>query len=145
MVLAASGVQYLASGPNPERALPLLPESEGKADGLPGPWTTYPQLYWWESPDGSRVLHWRSYHYGDGLRFGFDVGPARHHDVSSVRLVEPCETGEQRRLPAPGRPDHCDDFARAHCDRHPAERERLVVARVIEAIQLAGLGDGSAA
>ncbi len=76
MVLAASGVKYLASGPNPERALPLLPESEGKAYGLTGPWTAYPQLYWWESPDGSRVLHWRNYHYGDGLRFGFDVGPA---------------------------------------------------------------------
>jgi hypothetical protein len=75
MVLAASGVKYLASGPNPERALPLLPESEGKAYGLTGPWTGYPQLYWWESPDGSRVLHWRNYHYGDGLRFGFDVGP----------------------------------------------------------------------
>jgi alpha-mannosidase len=75
MVLAASGVKYLASGPNPERALPLLPESEGKAYGLTGPWTAYPQLYWWEAPDGSRVLHWRNYHYGDGLRFGFDVGP----------------------------------------------------------------------
>lgn len=76
MILAASGVKYLASGPNPDRALPLLPESEGLADGLAGPWTPYPQLYWWESPDGSRVLHWRNHHYGDGLRFGFDLGPA---------------------------------------------------------------------
>ena len=38
-LLAASGVKYLASGPNPERAVPLLPASGG-ADG-----TTYPQLY----------------------------------------------------------------------------------------------------
>jgi hypothetical protein len=76
MILAASGVRYLASGPNPERALPLLPDDEARRNGLTGAWTPYPQLYWWEAPDGSRVLHWRNYHYGDGLRFGFDVGPA---------------------------------------------------------------------
>ncbi|HSD30482.1 MAG TPA: hypothetical protein VLB49_01120 [Gemmatimonadales bacterium] len=74
MILAASGVRYLASGPNPERALPLLPRSEAEPHGLAGDWTAYPQLYWWEGPDGSRVLHWRSYHYGDALRFGFDRG-----------------------------------------------------------------------
>jgi alpha-mannosidase len=77
MILAASGVRYLASGPNPERALPLLPASQATENRLAGgPWTTYPQLYWWEGPDGSRVLHWRNYHYGDGLRFGFAEGPA---------------------------------------------------------------------
>ena len=76
MILAASGVKYLASGPNPDRALPLLPEPEGVANGLSGPWTAYPQLYWWESADGSRVLHWRNHHYGDGLRFGFNLGAA---------------------------------------------------------------------
>jgi alpha-mannosidase len=74
MILAGSGVRYLASGPNPERALPLLPGSEATPLGLTGDWTAYPQLYWWEGPDGSRVLHWRSYHYGDALRFGFDRG-----------------------------------------------------------------------
>lgn len=74
MILAASGVRYLASGPNPERALPLLPGFEAIPHGLVGEWTVYPQLYWWEGPDGSRVLHWRSYHYGDALRFGFDRG-----------------------------------------------------------------------
>jgi alpha-mannosidase len=75
MILAGSGVRYLASGPNPERALPLLPRSEAAPLGLAGDWTAYPQLYWWEGPDGSRVLHWRSYHYGDALRFGFERGP----------------------------------------------------------------------
>ncbi len=65
MVLAASGVKYLASGANPERALPLLPSPDGS--------TTYPQVYYWEGPDGSRVLHWRAYHYGDATRYGFDV------------------------------------------------------------------------
>lgn len=74
MVLAASGVRYLASGPNPDRAPPLLPPDEAKAAGLAGEFTAYPQLYWWEAPDGSRVLHWRNHHYGDGLRFGFDQG-----------------------------------------------------------------------
>ncbi|MGE5759557.1 MAG: hypothetical protein ACM37V_04255, partial [Gemmatimonadota bacterium] len=74
MILAASGVRYLASGPNPERALPLLPRAEAEPHGLVGEWTAYPQLYWWEGPDGSRVLHWRNYHYGDALRFGFDRG-----------------------------------------------------------------------
>ena len=75
MVLAASGVRYLASGTNPERAVPLFPESEAARYKLTGASASYPQLYWWEGPDGSRVLHWRAYHYGDGLRFGFDVGP----------------------------------------------------------------------
>jgi len=68
MVLAASGVKYLASGANPERALPLLPVPDGS--------TTYPQVYYWEGPDGSRVLHWRAHHYGDATRYGFEAGAA---------------------------------------------------------------------
>src|SRR5437867_3997351 len=43
-VLAASGVRYVASGPNPERAVPLLPEAEATRVGLTGEWTTYPHL-----------------------------------------------------------------------------------------------------
>jgi len=84
MLLAASGVKYLASGPNPERAVPLLPPSGG-SEG-----TAYPQLYYWEGPDGSRVLHWRAHHYGDGTRFGFDVGPDEMgHRLSSWLLDQP--------------------------------------------------------
>src|SRR6266568_8539417 len=83
MLLAASGVKYLASGPNPERAVPLLP-----ASGTEG--TPYPQLYYWEGPDGSRVLHWRAHHYGDGTRFGFDVGPDEMgHRLSDWLLTQP--------------------------------------------------------
>ena len=83
MLLAASGVKYLASGPNPERAVPLLPSS-----GAEG--TLYPQLYYWEGPDGSRVLHWRAHHYGDGTRFGFDVGPDEMgHRLSDWLLNQP--------------------------------------------------------
>src|SRR5207247_2504337 len=70
LVLAASGVRYLATGPNPERALPLLPPDEAARHHLTGEWTTYPQLYWWEGPDGSRVLHWRGLDYADALRYG---------------------------------------------------------------------------
>ena len=84
MLLAASGVKYLASGPNPERAVPLLPPNGG-SEG-----TLYPQLYYWEGPDGSRVLHWRAHHYGDGTRFGFDVGPDEMgHRLSSWLLDQP--------------------------------------------------------
>ncbi|HMJ59363.1 MAG TPA: hypothetical protein VK467_09510, partial [Gemmatimonadales bacterium] len=74
MMLAASGVKYLATGPNPERAVPLLPKAQADPLRLTGEWTTYPQVYYWEGPDGSRVLHWRGYHYGDATRFGLDVG-----------------------------------------------------------------------
>src|SRR5262245_60618683 len=83
IVLAASGVKYLASGPNPERAVPLLP-----ASGTEG--TIYPQLYYWEAPDGSRVLHWRAHDYGDGTRFGFDVSPDEMgHRLSDWLLNQP--------------------------------------------------------
>jgi alpha-mannosidase len=75
-LLAASGVRYLASGVNPERAAPLLSPADAARAQLSGEWTTYPQLYWWEGPDGSRVLHWRADQYADGPRFGFDVDPA---------------------------------------------------------------------
>jgi alpha-mannosidase len=75
-LLAASGVRYLASGVDPERAAPLLSPADAARAQLVGEWTAYPQLYWWEGPDGSRVLHWRSDQYADALRFGFDVGPA---------------------------------------------------------------------
>jgi hypothetical protein len=77
MVLAASGVKYLASGANPERAVPLLP-----ASGATG--TVYPQLYYWEGPDGSRVLHWRAHHYGDGAKLRFDASP----DEMARRLTD---------------------------------------------------------
>ena len=75
-LLAASGVRYLASGVNPERAAPLLSPAAAARAQLAGEWTTYPQLYWWEGPDRSRVLHWRADQYADGPRFGFDVSPA---------------------------------------------------------------------
>src|SRR3989441_9371473 len=76
-LLAASGVRYLASAVNPERAAPLLsPADAVRAQLGGGEWTTYPQLYWWEGPDGSRVLHWRGHPDAHGPRVGFGVGPA---------------------------------------------------------------------
>src|SRR5207249_4089069 len=70
-----AAVKRLATRPNPERALPLLPPDQAGENRLAGSdWTAYPQLYWWEGPDGSRVLHCRNYRYGDASRFGFDTG-----------------------------------------------------------------------
>ncbi len=74
LVLAASGVRYLATAVNPERAAPLLPPDEA-ARWVGGQGTLYPQLYWWEGPDGSRVLHSRTPRSADALALGFDIGP----------------------------------------------------------------------
>jgi alpha-mannosidase len=65
-LLAASGVKYLATAASTERAVPLVHGTEGLA---------YPQLYYWEGPDGSRVLHWRAQRYGAATRLGFASGP----------------------------------------------------------------------
>jgi alpha-mannosidase len=81
-VLAASGVRYLATCVDAVRALPLLDPDDAARYHLTGEWTNYPQLYWWEGPDGSRVLHWRGDRAGTALRFGFDQGP----DVMARRL-----------------------------------------------------------
>lgn len=74
-VLAASGVRFLASGIGTERAAPLVSPGEARAAGLPGSGTVYPQLYYWEGPDGGRVMHWRSAGWGDAERLGFSAGP----------------------------------------------------------------------
>ncbi|HEX4574249.1 MAG TPA: hypothetical protein VH158_03900, partial [Gemmatimonadales bacterium] len=47
-LLAASGVRYLVSGVNAERAVPLLSAADAASAQLAGDWTSYPQLYWWE-------------------------------------------------------------------------------------------------
>ena len=73
-LLAASGVRYLATGVDPERAVPLFEPDDAAGYHLTGQWTNYPQLYWWEGPDGSRVLHWRGRGSGAALRLGFDQG-----------------------------------------------------------------------
>lgn len=89
-VLAASGIRYLASGVNPDRALPLLPRDEALRHGLTGEWTRYPQLYWWEGPDGSRVLHWRGHHYGDAVKLGFaETADAMSRRLSDWLLADP--------------------------------------------------------
>src|SRR3989440_6903293 len=89
-LLAASGVRYLASGVNPERAAPLLSPADAARAQLGGSeWTTYPQLYWWEGPDGSRVLHWRAGQYPDRPRLGFRGGPAREGRRPSAQPLTP--------------------------------------------------------
>lgn len=87
-VLSASGVRYLATAVDAERAVPLLDPVEAGRFHLTGPWTNYPQLYWWEGPDGSKVLHWRGIGSGAGVRFGFDEGP----DAMARRLSDWLQT-----------------------------------------------------
>ena len=65
-----------------QRAVPLLDPADTARYHLAGQGTNYPQLYWWEGPDGSRVLHWRGYGAGAAVRYGFDQGP----DVMARRL-----------------------------------------------------------
>jgi alpha-mannosidase len=89
LVLAASGVRYLATAVNPERAAPLLPPDDA-ARWVGGEGTPYPQLYWWEGPDGSRVLHSRNLISTNASRFGFDVGPeAMAHRLSDWLTTDP--------------------------------------------------------
>lgn len=83
-VLAASGVRFLASAVSAERAAPLLTPWDSRVAGLPGPGTLYPQLYYWEGPEGGRVLHWRGASWGDAERLGFALGP----DEMARRLSE---------------------------------------------------------
>ena len=96
--LVACGVRYLASGVTAERALPLLSRTDAARAQLTGAWTVYPELYWWQGPDGSRVLHWRTDQYVDAARFGFDVGPTEMaRRLSDWLLADPV-------LLAPGYP-----------------------------------------
>lgn len=84
MALAASGVRYLATAVDAERAVPLLAEGDGPRHGLRADSASFPDVYWWEGPDGSRVLHWRGYRGADGLRLGFDRDP----EVMARRLAD---------------------------------------------------------
>ena len=67
---------------------------------------------------------------------------SRHGDVSPVGLVQPGQAGDQCGLAAARRADDGEDLARGNRDRYPSQREGLVVAGVIEAIELARLHDG---
>src|SRR5207245_9187849 len=123
-VLAASGVRYLATGPNAERAVPLLSAAEGAAAGLAGDWPAYPQVYWWEGPGGGRVLHWRAHRSGDATRFGFDVGPEeRGRRLSDWLLANPVVLS----------PDHPFDIAPP--DAAPAGDNAPIDERLIQTLE----------
>src|SRR5207245_6787777 len=62
-----------------------------------------------------------------------------HDDVTSVRLVEARQARHQRRLAASGRAAHRNHLAPAHRHRDAAQRERLVLFRVVKAVELPGL------
>src|SRR6267142_1467966 len=57
---------------------------------------------------------------------------------AAVRFVETGQARHQSRLPAAGWPDDRDDLAGVHFHAHTAQRLRLVVADVVEAVELAG-------
>jgi hypothetical protein len=97
-LLAASGVRYLVTAVDAVRAVPLLDPDAARSHHLAGAWTNYPQVYWWEGPDGGRVLHWRGDVSGAGLRYGFDQGP----DVMARRLSDWLQS--DRVLVSPGYP-----------------------------------------
>src|ERR1700694_5803391 len=58
-------------------------------------------------------------------------------DEAAVRLVEPGDARHESRLPTAGRTHDRDDLAAVHLHAHAAQRLRLVVADVVEAVQLA--------
>ena len=63
-------------------------------------------------------------------------------DEAAVRLVEPSDARHESRFPAAGWTDDSDDLAGAHLHAHAAQRLRLVVADVVEAVQLARFDRG---
>ncbi|MCI0589516.1 MAG: hypothetical protein L0323_22100 [Planctomycetes bacterium] len=71
-VLAASGVRHFAHGINQTRA-PMLGGS---------PLSETP--FWWEGPDGARVLAWLS----DGYAWGFRLGMTEDRDAMRKPLLE---------------------------------------------------------
>jgi alpha-mannosidase len=71
-ILAAAGIRYFAAGGNQTRG-PLVAY---------GRWNTR-SPFWWEGPDGQRVLAWYSYHYHQ-LRAVFGLPPAVEAGASGL-------------------------------------------------------------
>ena len=86
-ILAAANIRYFAAGGNQTRG-PLL---------VHGRWSQR-SPFWWEGPDGARVLAWYSYHYHQ-LRAVFGLPPA----------VEAGPGGLSTFLQAYERPDYAPD------------------------------------
>src|SRR2546425_4255283 len=61
--------------------------------------------------------------------------------VAAIGFVEAREAGEERGFPAARRPRDDHHLARVNSKRHTPKSKRLVVARVVEAVQLASLKD----
>ena len=81
--LASAGVRYFAGGGNQTRG-PLL---------AIGHWNVR-SPFWWEGPDGQRVLAWYSYHYHQ-LRAVFGVPPAMEAGASALPIfLQPYERAD---------------------------------------------------
>ncbi len=75
-VLAAAGIKYLAGGPNNYRA-PVLLQGHLNENSP----------FWWEGPDGNKVLLWLSRHYlQTQFLFGLTPLPSAGHDMLPVFL-----------------------------------------------------------
>src|SRR5882672_8164865 len=79
-----------------------------------------------------------------GSRFLVTPGETLAVDVNeaAIRLVEPGEACDEGRFPAAGRTDHSDNLAGIYAHAHAAQGLRLVVADVVEAVQLTRFDGG---
>src|SRR5207344_158202 len=73
-----------------------------------------------------------------GLGSSRDAHP-RDPNRSAVRLVQPCTAGEERGLPTPARAQDRHQLAWLDRERHPPQRERLLVAGMEEPVEVACL------
>ena len=63
-------------------------------------------------------------------------------DGAAVRVVQPGQAAQQRRLARPGGPDQRHELARGHVERHTPQGQGLVVARAEEAVDRRACRDG---
>jgi hypothetical protein len=81
--LASAGIRYFVGGSDQTRG-PLLADGHWNAQSP----------FWWEGPDGQRVLAWYSYHYHQ-LRAVFGIPPTIEAGAAGLpRFLQPYERGD---------------------------------------------------
>lgn len=78
-ILASAGIKYFIAGPNgKETRAPVLLQGRLNEDSP----------FWWEGPDGKKVLFWYSRHYWEmGIYFGVPPELAAAHEMLPVLLA----------------------------------------------------------
>jgi hypothetical protein len=89
-----------------------------------------------QNPDRARAETGSSFLVTTGETLAIDV------DEAAVGLVEPSDARHESRFPAAGWTDDSDDLAGIHLHANAAQRLCLVVADVVEAVQLARFDRG---